>query len=233
MTLPEELLHEIFKWAFYLHVDNRFLVFCDKQYRTEHPILHYELCKPPPTQLLLVCKKWYGVGRPSFYSIVTLHNDVQLKLLARTLNSTPSCRPMIRHLRLDGCFDRPLHTIAKLTPNIHVLSLQLFMSHKKKGNLQKALSLWNITDLFLHHKAPRGNLWSTELSRVIARAMKKWMHKSLVSANVYWYFFTMPVLIKVDLGTETGCYDWRIPDVPQLVRNIGCCRLFCLCYLSV
>lgn len=183
-SLPEELLHEVFLWAYHRDIDDVFLVSC-KRYRVSYEINHDVVCsrhKPDP-QLLLVCKKWRRVGTPTFYSIVKLHTNEQLRLLARTLESIPGHGLMIRHLCLEGCYERPLQSIAKLTPNVRVLSLQLYIpSLQKKVGLTRALPLWNITDLFIRYYDSRGNKQSTEISLTVAHAMKD--QKSLVSHNV-------------------------------------------------
>jgi hypothetical protein len=234
MILPEELLHEIFAWAFYSPVDDAFLVSCPKHYtsRSTHIISHHVLCKPPPAQLLLVCRKWYRVGTPSLYSTVTLHTNAQLRQLAETLQSTPSRGPMIRHLRLDGCYDRPLHAVAKLTPNVRIVSLHLYiLSQQQKVGLQKALPLWNITDLFLHYQGSRSNQRSTELSLVVARAMKEWTHKSLVSVKVSCYpcLFASPYksnLVQKRIVMAGGSWlfnDWfRTPSVAECFDSATC-----------
>jgi hypothetical protein len=93
-------------------------------------------------------------------------------------------------LRLNGCYGQPLHIIAELAPNVCVLSLQLYiLLHQPKDGLQKAFSLWNITDLFLLYNTVRVNNSSEEISQIVARAIKEWTHTSLVGVKVCGYLY--------------------------------------------
>ncbi|KAI0768885.1 hypothetical protein BC629DRAFT_1269052, partial [Irpex lacteus] len=75
--------------------------------------------------LLLVCKQWHRIGTPLLYETVKIADESQMQLLADTLQTNPALGPLIRHLRLDGGYGRPLHAIVKAALNIRVLSLEL------------------------------------------------------------------------------------------------------------
>ncbi|KAJ7639941.1 hypothetical protein DFH06DRAFT_1430487 [Mycena polygramma] len=96
-----------------------------------------------PSSTLLVCKSWLRVATPLLYSFVIIRSKAQANALQAALQN-PDLGRMVKNLRVEGGFGKPMHQILQSTPNIRhiVLSLHLRASDSADG-LAKGLSLIN------------------------------------------------------------------------------------------
>ncbi|KAI0733863.1 hypothetical protein BC629DRAFT_544242 [Irpex lacteus] len=167
---PEETIHSILRLTLCVNVVD---TCTDSDFRLR-----------PPIHLLLVCKQWHRIGTPLLYETVKIADESQMQLLADTLQTNPALGPLIRHLRLDGGYGRPLHAIVKAAPNIRVLSLELqVLSKTSVTGLLRSLPQFNPTELYLHSmiRGRRDNNKSRALTTSVLEAMKRWDSLRLLS----------------------------------------------------
>lgn len=173
VAIPEELTNEILRYAFLIYPADVFTESHDKPHEPHHRARR-------PKRLLLVCKQWHRMGTPYLYETVEITCDDDMKRLMNTLQSSAPPRgrltSMVRNLRIDGGYGRDLLTVAKLTNNVRVLSVQLrTFSKYPTGGLARALACLNPAEVYLHGLGQRHETKKAESNtQILLRAIPGW-----------------------------------------------------------
>ncbi|EKM49681.1 uncharacterized protein PHACADRAFT_106695 [Phanerochaete carnosa HHB-10118-sp] len=160
-NIPDEILHHILNYL--LAVDES--LFCrfpsyDRTYgrgcyRSHSEWEHIMLLRQ--SSLLLVSKRWLRVGTPLLYRGVVIWKAEHTKTLARLFKANPAIGAATRYLRLEGGLGKDLHDVARMTPNVHTLYLNISIRGTESiAGLRRALPILKLSKLYLTYMSYAG-----------------------------------------------------------------------------
>ncbi|KAF7302360.1 hypothetical protein HMN09_00869600 [Mycena chlorophos] len=170
MTLPYELIHEIL---------------CPIMDVRDHDFINtraspFAKISESTAAYLLVSKSWLRAATPLLYRIVIIRSKCQAEALARTLSGNKVLGQFVKHLRVEGGYGLPMHTILRFSPNIEdlFLTLEIYSPDTTQG-LCAGLKEINPTRLILaEHPSGAGQMHNapvTQLVQALLQAIEnKW-----------------------------------------------------------
>ncbi|KAI0691803.1 hypothetical protein BC835DRAFT_99562 [Cytidiella melzeri] len=126
----------------------------------------------------------------------------EIESLARTLKAVATLGRTIRHLRLEGGYERHLNVVAQHAPNVTVLSLQIkSLSRLPSTGLLHAMPSFSTTKVYL-----RGFDRQVEKKKSQANAHK------ITAAMGTWKSLLTPLPVIWELVALPGyeCHSWKI-----------------------
>lgn len=179
--LPDEILREILSYNISIP--------CDAFFSFDVP----PLFSPGPRHayLLLVSKRWLRVGTPLLYECVELSNREHTSTLAELFRAQPHIGQAVRCLRLVGGYGKHLAHIAKLTPRLHSIYINLqIKSCDSIAGLKKALSIFNPVNLYIQENICKPNKNAMEV-RTLVHTYVRDVWKSLRTVSLPEGYFEM------------------------------------------
>ncbi|PSS37067.1 hypothetical protein PHLCEN_2v1106 [Hermanssonia centrifuga] len=189
--VPEEILREILVQLLVISAEAFsgpcFAMYEDAPYPSSSPLSSRLSSKS--SLLLLVCKQWLRIGSPLFYEAVVLSTTSQVQTLATTVHSMPSLGLAIKRLRLgDVSYDRDLHSIVELAPNIHTLSLSMDIACGRSiSSFCSTLSKIHPVRLMLKSEKKPRDTDVGEVERALVLCLAQWTSLTRVDLSNWFY----------------------------------------------
>ncbi|GJE91928.1 hypothetical protein PsYK624_080800 [Phanerochaete sordida] len=215
--LPEELLREILSHALLVFpVD--FLGFPGDRWSPRLPPRRH-------SQLLLVSKRWNRVGTPLLYESLDVSGFEQTANIANVLRARPALGRAVRCLRLAERFGKDLVHIAKHTPNVHSLyiNLRVIGPGDPVSGVPKALPRWNPVNLYIVEQNFRDNASSVKARKSLyAHIAETWTAlRTLALSDFSAYQITKDTLGETLIKSTVEEFNCDSCDVRQYLIKEG------------
>lgn len=179
--IPEEILRETLKYCLFITPIHAFLL--DPAWQRYNHFAEYDgPLEMPPSDALLVCKRWLRIGTPLWYNTIILHSTRQVRGLSQALRANPGLGNAIRNVRLQGGYGKDLATVMQHASRMYSVALNIDITSKdSNAGILRVLPGMNPTRFYLHGSAtPRlANQNRSALHDAVIKSVTRW--KSLVS----------------------------------------------------
>ncbi|GJE91942.1 hypothetical protein PsYK624_080940 [Phanerochaete sordida] len=183
--------------------------------------------RPPPrhSQLLLVSKRWNRVGTPLLYESLEVSWWGETAKIASVLRARPELGRAVRCLRLEERFGKDMVHIAKHTPNVHSLyiNIRAIRPGDTVSGVPKALPLWNPVSLYLEEQNFRDNASSVKARKCLyAHIGEKWAAlRTLALSDFSAYKITKDTLGETLVKSIVEEFNCDSHDVQQYLIKEG------------